>query len=312
MRWLGLFVAVLIVAGAVVGGSAEASAASLGWSGAITISAAGGSGANLAAVSCPSATQCTAADDDGQQVTFNPTLPGTPNATAIDPGEAGSDPGGLACPSTSQCTGVEASGREVTFNPVAPSAPIHSVIVGNALVGVSCPSTTQCTAIDGAGHEVTFDPTGSVSPTPATIDPVTTQVRRRQPHDERGVPSTSQCTVVDLNGGEVTFNPTAPGTPSPTTLDASSVLTSVSCPSSSQCTAVDGESREVTFNPTAPGTPTPTLVAPTNPTAVRDARKRAVSNGGAVHGDREQHERSPSTRRHPAPRRRRRSTTGNP
>jgi len=35
-------------------------------------------------VACPSVSQCTAVGDSGQQVTFNPTAPGTPTPTTID------------------------------------------------------------------------------------------------------------------------------------------------------------------------------------------------------------------------------------
>ena len=35
-------------------------------------------------MACPSTSQCTAVDDSGQQVTFDPTAPGAPTPTTID------------------------------------------------------------------------------------------------------------------------------------------------------------------------------------------------------------------------------------
>src|ERR1035441_10422144 len=73
----------------------------------------------LAGVACPSATQCTAVDLSGQQVTFNPASPGTPTPTTIDTTSLA----GVACPSATQCTAVDAIGRQVTFNPASPGTP---------------------------------------------------------------------------------------------------------------------------------------------------------------------------------------------
>ena len=41
-------------------------------------------GYGLNDVACPSSSQCAAVDSNGQEVTFNPTSPGSPTATAID------------------------------------------------------------------------------------------------------------------------------------------------------------------------------------------------------------------------------------
>ena len=212
----------------------------------------------LFGVACPSASQCTGVDYEGGEVTFDPTAPGNPTRTTIDPSAAG-QPAGVACPSTSQCTvvGFNGSGSvEVTFNPAAPGSPAPTTIgAGDNLTlydssaVVACPSTRQCTAIGSnfslGGQEVTFDPAAPGTPTPMTIDSdVVTAV---------ACPSTSQCTAVGYFGREVTFDPAAPGSPTATIIDpGGETLNGVACPSTSQCTAVDQSGLEITFDPAAP------------------------------------------------------------
>ena len=144
----------------------QAASASLSWSGPITLDH--NAPSQLQGVACPSISQCTAAADDGQQVTFDPASPGTPTPTTID-GTNGL--GGVACPSTSQCTAVDANGQQVTFDPASPGTPTPTTIDGGQRpAGVACPSTSQCTAVDSNGQQVTFDPTSPGTPTPTTID----------------------------------------------------------------------------------------------------------------------------------------------
>ena len=194
-RWLamGLLLAVMMmVLAGFVSSPAVASAASLSWSAPIPLDTTGGTGTPLSALACPSASQCTALDESGQEVTFNPTAPGTPTPTTID---IGNTLFGLACPSASQCTAVESGGREVTFNPTAPGTPTPITIDTAGLNGpVACPSASQCTAV-GGGDEVTFNPTAPGTPTPITIDPGGNGLI--------GVacPSASQCTAVDNGNG---------------------------------------------------------------------------------------------------------------
>jgi hypothetical protein len=224
-----------------------AASSSRSWSGPIAVNPGGGK--SLSAVACPATSQCTATDGNGRVVTFNPTSPGTPVATPIDPSYALP---AIACPSASQCTAVDDGGQQVTFNPTSPGSPTPTTVdsVGS-LVGVACPSTSQCTAVDSAGRQVTFNPTSPGSPTPTTVfsDGITVAI---------ACPSTSQCTVADSWGRAVTFNPSAPGTPTPTTVDSGFPVADVACPSATQCTVVDGGGREVTFNPTSPGSPSAT------------------------------------------------------
>ncbi len=93
----GLLVAVVGVA-VVAGSSTPVSAESLASSDPATTTI--DSDYNVDAVGCPSASQCTAVDYDGRDVTFNPAAPGTPTQTTIN--SVGDDRlTGVACPSTS-------------------------------------------------------------------------------------------------------------------------------------------------------------------------------------------------------------------
>jgi alpha-galactosidase len=170
----------------------------------------------LAAISCPSTTQCTATGGGGNGgdsvVTFDPSDGSViAGPTSIDPA-TGNGLSSVACPSTSQCTAADGSGNEVTFDPTSETVNgagvvglEGSVASGQGVINdVACSSATQCTTVDAYGNEVTFDPTsGTVNPAGVqSIDP-----------DGDGLESvacsstTDQCTAVDLDGDAVTFSP---------------------------------------------------------------------------------------------------------
>jgi hypothetical protein len=73
----------------------------------------------LIAVACPSVSQCTAIDDVFEELTFNPSSPGT--LTFADISDINSTnatyPTTIVCPSVGQCTVVDDSGSELTFDP---------------------------------------------------------------------------------------------------------------------------------------------------------------------------------------------------
>lgn len=219
-----------------------------------------GSQQTFGGVSCPSASQCTAVDISGNEVTFDPAS-GTVNPAGSRPAPGGSPLNAVSCPAASQCTAVDDSGREVTFDPVsgAVNAAGTRRIDSRSLTSVSCPSITQCTAVDDHGHEATFDPaSGSVNVAGiAKVDavrvPDPSPSAYTTPAFSVACPSASQCTVVDFAGNEVTFDPVS-GTVN--AAGAKSVgrgqkleLNAVACPSGSQCTAADDSGREVTFDP---------------------------------------------------------------
>jgi hypothetical protein len=69
----------------------------------------------VGALACPSANQCTAVDNGGFQVTFNPSTP----HVASEPVElsAGTTLDALTCPSAGECVAVGARGTRLTFDP---------------------------------------------------------------------------------------------------------------------------------------------------------------------------------------------------
>ena len=60
-------------------------------------------------MACTSLNQCTAVDQSGEEVTFNPDNAGTPTPSTIATLNALS---AVTCPSASQCTAVDSDGQE--------------------------------------------------------------------------------------------------------------------------------------------------------------------------------------------------------
>ena len=156
-------------------------------------------------MACPSATQCTATDNVGNEVTFNPTS-ATPNSTP-HPISSGYELGAVACPTTTQCTAVNLNGDgfEVTFDPTS-ATPISTpayIDFGQTMLAVACPSTTQCTEVDQNGENVTFDPTS------ATPNSTPTPINGAGQLFDVSCPSTNECVAVDSNGNEFIGTPAA-------------------------------------------------------------------------------------------------------
>jgi hypothetical protein len=104
----------------------------------------------LNAVACVSVSQCTAVDENGNEVTFNATAPTATVATSVD---RGNDLLAVACPSASQCTAVDTAGREVTFDPSrAAGAVALRISRSNQLDSVDCPSASECVTVDDVGY----------------------------------------------------------------------------------------------------------------------------------------------------------------
>jgi hypothetical protein len=113
----------------------------------------------LEALACPTVSQCSAVDDAGREVTFDPGHPAAARATAL----VQSYLSAIACPSVAQCTAVSYEEQAITFDPAAPGRP-EPVGLGlgqdDLLTGISCPSVGRCTAVDFDGNEVAFAPAG--------------------------------------------------------------------------------------------------------------------------------------------------------
>jgi hypothetical protein len=141
-------------------------------------------------VACPSATQCTAVDNPGQQVTFDPASPGTPTPTTIDTGHSLA---GVVCPSATQCIAVDNTGRQVTFDPASPGTPTLTTIDPNStLTAIACVSADECTAVDATGHETTAR---AISTTSLACSPSSVKT---------GTATTCTATVTDTQSGGAT------------------------------------------------------------------------------------------------------------
>ena len=219
-------------------------------------------GPSLVAVACPSVSQCTAVDPDGEQLTFNPTSSAGAPARRI---EATFDPvnrvASVSCPSTTQCTAVDDHGNEMTFDPeIGGRATSLRVDPNVGVRSVACPTVTQCTVSGSGVYAVTFNPNGTSSePSFSTLTSGKPQLF------DLACPTPGQCVAVGTThtGGQeqfVTFNPNQPGIEQATPIPVVAALYGVDCPSPLECTAVDHSGRELTFNPSAPGTPAPASV----------------------------------------------------
>ncbi len=221
----------------------------------------------LNGIACPSVTQCTAVDESGSEVTFDPQT-GTPNAVGtmvVSTRRLRA----VSCPSTTQCTAVSdpfggspSPAPEYTFNPVSGAAITSGPATDQiAASDVACPSSSQCTLTGtpiAGGVEVTLNPTTS-TPNAAGTQSVG--------GDALACPTLAQCTAV-TGQRATTFNPgsgAATAGPTPIESGTADLLDDVACPSSSLCIAVDrptvnatgtaAQSAALSFDPsTAAGT----------------------------------------------------------
>jgi hypothetical protein len=247
-----LGVAVCAALAVLAGGAAMARAASFSWSAPFALDDTGAQAP--VGVACPSATQCTAVDSSGGEVTFDPTS-ATPNSTphTID---SGRNLSGVACPAATQCTAVDFGGGEVTFDPTSatPNSTPHTIDTGQSLNGVACPSATQCTAVDQSGGEVTFDPTSAT--------PNSTPTHIAGANSLKGVAcvSVSECVTVDRVGngftGRVLASPTLSAS-APATGTAGVAISSTSI--SANLAAGSTPTGTITFKAFGPQSSAPSL-----------------------------------------------------
>jgi hypothetical protein len=159
----------------------------------------------LESVSCPSETQCTAVDDEGDEVTFDPLSLGSATIAGLE-GDAFDS---VSCPVADQCTAVDIGGREITFDPQAPTPFTFATIDrGVSLSSVACPSAGLCIAVDQDGRAVEGDPdVGS----PWTIEPITGAASL----SAVSCPSLGLCVVVDSAGDAFVGSEASSPSPAP-------------------------------------------------------------------------------------------------
>jgi hypothetical protein len=217
----------------------------------------------IAAVACPSITQCLAVghapDGQGEAVSLDPATGAiaTDESLQTIPGTGGLGLEGLACPTTTQCVAVgenvsRSAGAAVPLNPatgaLSTGETVQSVTTKGVLVGISCPSPTMCLAVgwgaDQPSVAVPLDPgTGmipsgqqdqTISSRAATLSAVT-------------CPSVSQCLAVGNDDGDPSAGQAVPLSPVTGAISSgqaiqspsgSGALNGIDCSSATQCLAV--------------------------------------------------------------------------
>jgi hypothetical protein len=228
----------------------------LKWSGPTTLH--GLHGRLISTLACPSASQCTAVDQN-DQVTFNPLTRRESAPVKLFPRNLKASISGVACPALTLCTAVR-WGREVAFDPRSTAVLKVGVVDPNAdenFGGVACPSTTLCVGGDGGGSEVAFDPaTGDlVSPAAPVAD---------IPLDATACPTVDLCASIDSGADIVTFDPLTGVTLGKAEVDpameahseqegSDSSPAALACPSAGLCVTVDPLGNAVSFNPVSTG-----------------------------------------------------------
>jgi hypothetical protein len=216
-------------------------------------------GTPLGAITCASASQCTAVDAS-HEISFNPLTRRVEALHILSNSKFATSWGlsldGVACVGAKVCTAVGPV-TAYTFNPVRFSTPGAQKVeqYDSAMSAIRCPARTECVTVDSNGYGVVYNPL--------------THTRIRFDHVEVGAalggvscPSGKQCTAVDNDGMMVSFQPLTgkriaiAKIDRPVGLDAPSgdstdELDAVSCVSVTRCVAVDTLGNVITFNPRA-------------------------------------------------------------
>ncbi len=172
------------------------------------------SGSSFGAVSCPTATQCTAVgvgptasngEPQGYESTFNPQTPSAGSGAVVDTGTAilngqfcftGLCPDNalltqVSCPAADECIASDVLARLLTFDPQSPGTPSLRNNAGGTL---DCPSADACLLATG-GSPNEFDP---LSWTPQA----STSLRPAGHSDLVSCPTADECVLSD-NAGDV-------------------------------------------------------------------------------------------------------------
>ena len=218
-------------------------AARLAWNGPLAHDNAGSTPTHYAAVACALVSQCTAVDETGDEVTFDPGSGAVLSVATVDPGAQAVY--ALTCPSAKQCTAGRSGRQRDHLRPQIARRAVHrdgSREGNHALLGIACPSIYQCTAVDQDRHEITFDPGKS-----GAAHRVSLGTRLGTGTTGLACPTVTRCVVVDAAGEVVGFNPRNPGKPRPVQLLNDSAV-GVVCPSASECVIASSGGERVTFS----------------------------------------------------------------
>src|SRR5262249_16876599 len=152
----------------------------------------------LTGSACSSKTQCTAIDNDGGEVTFQP-LTGKKIASATIDASVGLDaPSGgsdneldaVSCPSMKLCVAVDPRGAGVKVNPRSKHKVKPTLVdSGHGLTSISCPTIHRCVAVDDAGRVLA----GGSKPSTWKA----TQLKGASALSGVDCPSSKECVAVD-------------------------------------------------------------------------------------------------------------------
>jgi hypothetical protein len=200
-------------------------------------------------VDCPSASQCSAIDAQGNAVTFNPAGP----AGARFPAGMGEIPNmSISCPAVSQCTVLSSrTSQVVTFDPrnPGPRSPVTLPVQAGRL---ECPATNLCLAQG-------FRPVGRSEQEAVLVsfDPAAPGNARQTTFPGGGFgspivcPSAQQCTVLGPQNTAATFDPAAPSIAPVPLGGPPRVGYYMVCPSLSRCVGISSD-QLVVFDPRQP------------------------------------------------------------
>jgi hypothetical protein len=232
---------VILVLAAGLARAGTAGAASVSWSGPVTIDV----GGSLSSVSCPSESLCVAVDREGNALST-----GSPGSLATPWTKVGIDAGqqlsSVSCASASLCVAVDRHGRAfATSHPFGGAWSERAIDGTTALTGVSCPTESLCVAVDEAGNVLVSSDPGSPEAiwTPSAAHGTALQ----------GVSCAgSSCFAVDVAGNVLASS----NGWQPRPLDAAHNLTGVSCSASLGCLGVDAGGNVLASGDPAASAPT--------------------------------------------------------
>src|SRR4051812_48824378 len=184
-------------------------------------------GANLASVSCPTATFCAVLDSNGRALTWNGQNASAPTKIepAVNRGVA------VSCASPTHCVAIDRWGGAVTFDGAHWSAPVDTG--AGFLHLLSCPTQSFCLAYNKYDNDFLTLRDGAWS-APAPIGGYGLLAV--------SCASATYCVAADYLGGVTTFDGSRW---SPSVQVSDLPLTSISCPTAGFCLGVDYAGRAV-------------------------------------------------------------------
>jgi hypothetical protein len=220
---------------------------------------------SLGAISCPSASLCVAADEDGNLVSSGQPSGGSSTWHAamingVSCGDSNSCPASdLSCPADSFCAATDQQYVVVSSDPSSPSGAWRTVRVdpGHRLQAISCPTTTDCVAADDAGSVI-----ASTDPADGAAAWKVAAVNHGRGLTGISCPSTSLCVAVDGTGRILSSRDPTGGAQAWSAAEVNGRPTRVACPTTTLCVAVGNDGNVTSSSDPAGGAGTWAEVGP--------------------------------------------------